>query len=327
MATYQAALKQANPSIMLLIYENGMFSVPTDPTGMPESWFMHSSSGTRVHPAANPKDSLMNPLSTAAFSAGGVTYHGWTDYVARECMADQTPMTSGCFLDTSGPAPLAPAYDLNGLVPVNPADGSAFTYASYMTLTSSNAARVQTKTGLVTVANGFVSGNGYYKKSTDMIDQTGTVAGEAERWMYAGTWQQNVQMLIDNNRNGTGALLNYTASSTNLEAQREYATASFLIGRGPHQFLQFSDATHQSFQQLSPLYNMPIGQPLTTYTSVTSYLHGGVYRRDYTNGTAIANPGSSTVTVALGGTYTDVNGNTMTSVSLAPHTGIVLVHG
>jgi Hypothetical glycosyl hydrolase family 15 len=326
MSNYQGALVQANPAIRLLVYENGMFSTGGDPAGMPESWYLHSSGGARVQPKAHLGNFLMNPLSTKAFTTGGVTYTGWTDYVTRECQRDQTALTSGCFLDTTGTAPLSPGYDLNGAVPLDPRTGMPFTYQAYMTMTSAHAAAVQQATGLSIIANAFQSGNAYYKKSTNMIDTTGTVAGEAEVWMQAGSWAQNVQMLIDNARNGTGALLNYDAStSVPLEQAREFATASFLIGRGPHQFLQFSDSAHHSYEQLSPLYQMPIGAPVETFTNVSSYLQGGVYQRDFTNGKALANPGSSTVTVALGGAYTDVNGTTMTSVKLAPKTGIVLV--
>jgi hypothetical protein len=133
-------------------------------------------------------------------------------------------------------------------------------------------------------------------------------------------------MLIDNARRGTGALLNYEArTNANLEQTREYVTASFLIGRGPHQFLQFSDATHRSYQQLSPLYQLPIGIPTETFANVRSYVRGGVYQRAFTNGKALANPGPATVTVRLGKTYADVSGTRLTSVTLAPMGGIVLV--
>src|SRR5207248_2000716 len=127
-------------------------------------------------------------------------------------------------------------------------------------------------------------------KSTYLIDRVRGVAGEAEVWMSAGSWQQNVQMLITNAFMGSGALINYEATgSRSLEAQREFATASFLIGRGAHQFLQFSDARHKSFEQLSPLYRMHVGLPLRTYRHLRQYFHHAVYRRYYTKGVAVVN--------------------------------------
>jgi hypothetical protein len=324
-ATYGPTLKAANPAIALLVYENGGYSVPSDPSGMPESWFLHDSSGNRIQSAANPRNELMNPRSTAAFRPRRVTYRGWADYVTRVCRRDQTRLTSGCFLDALGPGPLSKVRNLNGRVPIDPKTGAPFTYRSYMTMQANYAAHVQARINRTLVANAFSSGNAYFTRSTYLIDRVGKVAGEAEVWMIAGTWQQNVQMLIDNGHSGSGCLVNYNAKPTRLKHQREYITASFLIGRGKHQYLQFSDSAHKSFEELSPLYKMRIGKPLHHYARLGRYFHHGVYRRRFRNGIAVANPGSHTVTFRLGGRYEDVNGKLMTSMTLASRSGVVLV--
>ena len=71
---------------------------------------------------------------------------------------------------------------------------------------------------------------------------------------------------------------------------------------------------------------MPIGTPLRQRRWVSGYFHHGLYRRRFTNGIALANPGSHSVTFRLGGRYKGVHGNVMTSVTLAAvPVGIVLV--
>ena len=147
-------------------------------------------------------------------------------------------------------------------MPVDPNTGAPFTYRSYMTMQAHYVAHVHARIGRTVVANALSSGNAYFTRSTYLIAKVGRVAGEAEVWMAAGSWQQNVQMLISTARSGSGCLVNFNARSRSLERQREYITASFLIGRGRHEYLQFSDSAHKSFQQLSPLYKMPIGTPL-----------------------------------------------------------------
>lgn len=100
------------------------------------------------------------------------------------------------------------------------------------------------------------------------------------------------------------------------------------MGNNGGAWLDFSpDGTTAPFDSLSPLYNMPIGTPTQTASTVVGYNRGGWYQRDYTNGTVLVNPSGSSVTVALGGTYRDVNGQTMTSITLTPWSGAVLVSG
>src|SRR5689334_6940436 len=58
---YQDALVKANPSIKILVYENGMFSTGADPSGMPDSWYLHTAGGAKVQPKAHAGNYLMNP--------------------------------------------------------------------------------------------------------------------------------------------------------------------------------------------------------------------------------------------------------------------------
>ena len=55
---------------------------------------------------------------------------------------------------------------------------------------------------------------------------------------------------------------------------------------------------------------MNLGTATTPLPSnVSSYLWNGVYRRDFQNGFVLVNPGSTTYTLNLGGTYQEVQGH------------------
>ena len=61
--------------------------------------------------------------------------------------------------------------------------------------------------------------------------------------------------------------------------------------------------------QYYPEYQLNLGTATTPLPSnVSSYLWNGVYRRDFQNGFVLVNPGSTTYTLNLGGTYQQVQG-------------------
>jgi hypothetical protein len=75
-----------------------------------------------------------------------------------------------------------------------------------------------------------------------------------------------------------------------------------------------------------------LGQPLGPYTTVTT----NVYRRDFTNGTVLLNASGSTQTVNVGAGYHRIagtqdrvtnSGAAVTTVTLAPQDGLLLVRG
>jgi hypothetical protein len=75
--------------------------------------------------------------------------------------------------------------------------------------------------------------------------------------------------------------------------------------------------------QYYPQYQLNLGTPTTPPPSdVSSYLWNGVYRRDFQNGFVLVNPGGTSHTLNLGGTYQQVHGHgggTMDDCQLDAH--------
>jgi hypothetical protein len=52
---------------------------------------------------------------------------------------------------------------------------------------------------------------------------------------------------------------------------------------------------------------------------------GNLHKRTFTNGIAAVNPGTSAVTIQLGGTYINLAGKSVSSETLAPDTADIFV--
>ena len=99
-----------------------------------------------------------------------------------------------------------------------------------------------------------------------------------------------------------------------------FARATFLLGwNGSSPSALIWDTP--SVAPWSPAWTASIGSPVGARRQVT----GGVWRRDFTGGVALVNPDpSATVSVPLGGTFTDGSGASVTSVTLGPASGSIL---
>ena len=333
MAQIGAPIKADNPNIMLLIYENGMFSTNTDPSGMPESWYLHDSKGNRVQ-SRNKGNWLMNPLSTSSFSSGGVTYKGWSDYVAKECVRDQQSLTVGCYLDMLGPGPLRSSYNAGGVVPIDPRTGKAFDPVAYEAMTGSVAdvVRPALPGGSVLIGNGYSTGMAYFTKGTSQLNDH-TDSAQAQTWMGGDDltqsfrqWQRSVDMIIDNGNCGSSIVAHYGSTTTaNEAAQRTFALASYLLGNTGHAYFDFAPSSGaHTWEDWSSLYDLQLGTPTQNATSVAGYLKNNVYQRTYTNGRVLVNPNGSNYSVSLGATYHTLDGQAVTSVSVPAHSAVIL---
>lgn len=335
MARYATALRALNPQIALAVYENGMFSTPSDPSNLPESWFLHDAAGQRVRSARNPQNSLMNPLSTQPFTVAAVTFHGWADYVAHECVRDQLPQTKGCYLDMLGISPLRAAYDAGNNPPVDPSSGKPFSPPRFEQneLRVASAVRAALPSGSLVLANGYLNGSAYARATHALNGHVD--AAQAQGWLGSnatslpvGSWKRDVQMVISSGRSGSAMMLRYTCNctGTNVDSQRTYALATYLLANTGHALFDFQFGRTKEFQDWSPLYNLNLGTPMTTYPTVDDYLRNGVYQRTYSAGLVLVNPGSTTHTVPVTG-YRTVTGQPVEQVTLPPTSATILTRG
>lgn len=117
-----------------------------------------------------------------------------------------------------------------------------------------------------------------------------------------------------------GSYLANTYSGTTDTAAMRYTRASFLLAWNGDSSSAFQYHAGCQCDNYNAEWTVDIGTPLAA-----RYQTGGAWRREFTGGTAIVNPSSTqTITVSLGGTYTDAAGVSYTSVTLGPTTGIIL---
>jgi hypothetical protein len=91
------------------------------------------------------------------------------------------------------------------------------------------------------------------------------------------------------------------------QQQVDFFLGTYLLLKGDHTYLNI---LYGGGAQYFPEYQVNLGAPTTPPPSdVSSYLWNGVYRRDFQNGFVLVNPGTTTHTLNLGGTYREVQGH------------------
>ncbi|MGH2969784.1 MAG: putative glycoside hydrolase, partial [Solirubrobacteraceae bacterium] len=101
-------------------------------------------------------------------------------------------------------------------------------------------------------------------------------------------------------------------------AAARYGWATTLLGAGGRAaFALHADYTNES---RFPEYDYDIGEP----TSARTRDAGGIHRRAFSNGLVLVNPTTTARTAALGGTYSGSGLTGVTSVTMAPHSGLIL---
>jgi hypothetical protein len=98
-----------------------------------------------------------------------------------------------------------------------------------------------------------------------------------------------------------------TPDSTTGQQERNFYMGTYLLLKGSETYV---DIEYGSSPQYFPEYQINLGTAVTPLaTNVSSYLWNGVYRRNFQNGFVLVNPGSTTYTLNLGGTYQLVQGH------------------
>lgn len=320
-----AEMKAANPNLTLISYLNGAFADSDEGTLFPDSWYLRDAKGAKVR-SVKWGNFLMDPANA-----------GWRDHVLSWCR-DRLSRSGydGCYLDDLGSGNLTSG-NLTG-TPVNPRTGALYTDDQWIADTSGTAGYVRSQLGKPLLVNGLNNGGKYFDPSIRSSrlamaasggNAEGFLRGEATavtQFRKEAQWQQDVDMLVDAGNNGRSVVamtkIWISATSAQVTQWRKYTYASFLLGTNGNQFLYFNPVGPGKPPAAHPYDSVPIGTPSGAYAKV-----GGVYKRSFTNGMAFVNPTTAAVTVSLGGTYKDLDGNSRTSITLAPNTGEVVTGG
>ena len=326
-----AAMRAANPRLVVLAYLNGSYaqSGQGPSTGaFPQDLYLKGPQGQYVV-----SNSFGNYLMNVADSR-------WRSN--RTALCAQYVAASGydgCYLDELGLSSLnAPSY-VNA-TPMNPATGAPWTPFDWLTATGGVATAVKSGTNRPVTGNGLANGSQYFDTSSqppaptsmligplDGANAQGFVRNEGaaiDRYRGPAAWKQDVDMLVDAGNRGkyvmTMTKIGVAATAAQIRAWQRYALASFLLGTNGRQFFFFDpDGIDGAVAYDDADLHAVVGTPTEAYQAT-----GGAYLRHFTSGASVVNPTANTVgPIALGGTYTDLDGNTMTSVTLPPNTGMV----
>lgn len=316
------AMKQANPDLQLLVYMNGAFAQAGQRDAFPADWYLRDAAGNKIQ--NNWGIWLMNPSHT-----------GWVDNRVQECAnALAYSGYDGCFIDNLGPGAIwSPSLSAD---PINPATGKVWTEKEWMAATSVIASRVrQALSPRPLIVNGLGAGFSYFSAWAPTSQLLGVADyGIAEMWIRPASqgitsyrpeasWKQDVDLLVDASARGKSVLATTKVWVDGTQAQKdawhEYALASFLLADdGTHHFT-FSYGRHEDPTAGHPWWSIDLGDPTGGYVKAD-----GVYQRDFAAGKVLVNPTTSPVTVHLGATYVGVDGQSLSSVTLAPYTGRIL---
>jgi hypothetical protein len=319
-------LKAADPSVEVLVYQdlsamnsfgrqNGLTSsgVGFDEadTAHPD-WFLLNTAGKRF--------SFSNYGFLWAADVGNPGYQAqWADNVARIL---QSAPWDGVFIDDANPTMKYHA---------NPASVAKYpTDAAYQAATRSMLAAVSGRIRaaapqklLVANMGAWVEYQGVVKDWLQFVDgamdemwaKYGSGVGEGYR--DAWSWERQLQNAREAERQGK-RFLAVTQSPTGDRAAARYGYASLLLA---------ADSGRSSFELNSnyadetwfPEYDYAIGEPAGAPSVI-----GGVWTRAFTRGIVVVNPTTSTWVVSLGGAYSGAGLSGARSVSLEPHSALVL---
>ena len=319
------AIKRRSPGTKMLVYKD-MASTRDDahragqlPTGIgydyanrhrPE-WFLKDTNGRRVSWADWPHAWQMD--------VGSRSYQQtWAVNVARDLRRQGW---DGVFVDGIARTMQYPWY-LNGRVLAKypgPDD-----YARATTSFLQRVAPALRKQHLFVVGNVNDAGMGLWKRWVGYLSGvskewwTKSQAGRADGLLSGNDWTYQMHLLsAAQERKKIFIAITYGPSDD--VSSMEYARASFLLFANGGRIAQ-TFSTGCGGEPASRYWRESVGAPLGAASS-----SGAIWRRRFTNGIVVVNPSpATTISASLDGVYVQPNGTLVSSVLLAPHSGLVL---
>jgi Hypothetical glycosyl hydrolase family 15 len=324
-AKYVPAMEAANPNLKLLVYVNGAYAYKDQGSIYPSSWYLHDASGAKIRSGAY-GNYLMD-----------VTNPGWIQTVTAECQqALATDGYQGCFLDMLGPASVLQNYGSG--VPVD-ATGAPISVHTWLAETTALAADVKKALGpnQIVYGNGLSNGTAFASATAPTSVLLGTLdGGLSETWLrtagaplttYPTTkaWLASLNLVTAGDATGRQVMLTVKTwapgTAAQIAAWHAFSVGSYLLVADGTAAYEFLPSVHgETTTPDSILTGLNLGTATGSYT-----LTGGAYQRTFSNGLVIVNPGTTTVTVPVTGTYTDQNGAAVSgSLVMAPDTAEIL---
>jgi hypothetical protein len=323
---YVAQMRQANADLKIVAYLNGTYAQSDEGSAYPEAWYARAADGSKVR-SKKFGNYLMDPTS-----------QGWIQSRIQTCASyAANAHYDGCYLDMLGNATMGAGYDT--AAPINPATGQAWTSPQWIAATSNLGATVAAaEASLLVVGNGIANGNQYFDPASGPTSKllNGLAGANAQGFIRSESdaltafrsvkaWKNDIDMLANAGARGRFVMamtkVGRAATAAQLQQVHRYALASFLLGTNGTQYFYFSPNGNDDGVAApdTPDDHVNPGTPLSAYTA----LPNGAYVRRFSAGYSAVNPGAATVTVSLGGTYTDLDGNVVQQATLPPHSGMV----
>jgi hypothetical protein len=321
---YLAAMRQANPHLLVLAYLNGAYAQASQGADFPDAWYARGADGAKIR-----SKKFGNYLMD-------VTNPGWIQNRAQTCSA-YTGQSGydGCYLDMLGNATVGKGYDT--AAPIDPATHAAYTRSRWMAATSHLAGAVKAANAtLFVVGNGLANGTQYFSSASGPTSAllASIDGGNAQGWLRSendsatsfrppAVWKSDVDMLVDAGTRGRAVLamtkVGVATTPQQLLQLHRYALASFLLGTNGSQYFFFDPSGNNDGVNAPDTSDdhVNVGTPLAHYVA----LPNGAYRRQFSAGVVAVNPTTAPVAIALGGTFTDLDGHVVQTVTLPPHSG------
>jgi len=341
-----ADFHQGNPGCKCLAYTLGPYVAKALLTKLPAEALAHGSTGEVVKARAwanwlvcpdNPK---------------------WIEYITETNRKAMESDFDGLFVDSMGTAPVESNYVLSPAI--NPKTGKPYTKSEWLAAecVMLDAIRKALPKGKLLTLNGLGPGKRYWTEPENESPRVllkyvdGAMSESIWRaapakladWPSPEGWMGDVKMIQDVERRGLmgfwwtkcwtdGNTSNNEPNAKVLVPQwRRFALASYLLAAGPRSYFNFdtmkNDKPKSNAAERFPEYEAPLG----TATGPMEEVQGkGVYRRPFSNGFVIVNPGDKAVEgIDLPATkgaplYSWGEDRTVASpLTVAAHTGLIL---
>jgi hypothetical protein len=206
----------------------------------------------------------------------------------------------------------------------------------------------------ILLCNGIYNGDRFYQHQSNYMEYLTSspldgimieggwypYADQGAMWMSEQQWLNAVNLLafLQNNflaehtnrfsvsicqlRNLDGTQISFPAGCTEKQMATYCYTSTLLGIKNDQNYLGLFESSNWNVQYMQPLNNVFVGNPINDY-----YIIAGthVYARDFSNGKVLVNPTTSSYTISLGGNYKNLDGSTVSSITMNAHSGEILL--